>query len=208
MAHQRNRNGRCDARFHLEHRLFQADEDGAADDAVADVELFHFGEARDRPDVLIIQAVAGMQFHSGARWLRRRRPGADSSSRSRSRPGGGVGVAPGVKLDRRRAQLGGGFDLLEIGIDEQRDIDARVAAARQGFADTCFLAGDVQASFGCQLGAALGNKCRLIGFRGPGRAKRSPARGPARGSGEPGRSRGAVGRRGPGCGGGLRGGGR
>ena len=30
-----------DARFHLADGLGQADEDGAADDAVADVELFH-----------------------------------------------------------------------------------------------------------------------------------------------------------------------
>ena len=37
----------------------------AADDAVADVELFHALESRDGRDVLVIEAVPGVQFQSG-----------------------------------------------------------------------------------------------------------------------------------------------
>ena len=85
MSDDGSRNGRCDARLHLANGLCQADEDGAADDAVADVELFHPVESRDGPDVLVIEAVAGVQFQPGgdcggaAAWRA-------SSSRSRSGP--------------------------------------------------------------------------------------------------------------------------
>ena len=68
------------------------------------------GKPRHRPNVLIIEAVAGVQFHSGGDGrgggrLEQLELAVAIAART------GVGVAPGVKLDRRRAQLDGGLDL-------------------------------------------------------------------------------------------------
>ena len=134
---------------------------------MADVELFHFRKARHRRNVLIIQSVAGVQFDSGARGcggggLEQIELAVALTARRGQR------VTTGVKLDRRRAQFCGGFDLLEIGIDEQRDMDARVATASPGRPSPTsrFLAGDVQAPFGCQFKAeVLGDKRGLMGFQ-------------------------------------------
>ena len=61
------------------------------------------------------------------------------------------------------AQLDGGLDLPGVGIDEQSDLDARVAAARQRLGDPVALAGHVEASLGRQLLAALGHERHLVG---------------------------------------------
>ena len=47
--------------------------------------------------------------------------------------------------------------------------------------DARFLSGDVEAAFGRQLGAALGDKRRLMGFKLDGERNNRRARGPARG---------------------------
>ena len=52
--------GQINARLHFADRLGEADEDGAADDAVADVKLLHPIESGDGGDVLVIEAVPGV----------------------------------------------------------------------------------------------------------------------------------------------------
>ena len=74
-----------------------------------------------------------------------------SSSRSRSGPSAGVGVAAGVQLDSGGAELDGGLDLSGVGVDEKSDVDARVAAAGQRVGDAVALTGHVEASLGRQL---------------------------------------------------------
>ncbi len=103
-AHRCKRDGwaaaQINARLHLTDGLGQADEDGAADDAVADVELFHAVQSRDRRDVLVIEAVAGVEFQSGG-------DGGDGRGLESVElavaigPFGGVGVTPRVQLDCR-----------------------------------------------------------------------------------------------------------
>ena len=77
-------------------------------------------------------------------------------------PVGGIGVAPGVQLDAGGTELDRGLDLSGIGIDEESDLDARVAATRQRLGDAVALADHVEAPFGRQLFSALGHERRLV----------------------------------------------
>ena len=52
----------------------QADEDRLADQEVADVQLHHLGDGRDRLDGLVVDAVAGMDLQAQRRGLRPPRP--------------------------------------------------------------------------------------------------------------------------------------
>src|SRR5262249_19873655 len=139
MCQERSRNGRCDAGFHLEYRLFQTHENSAADDAMADVQLRHFRETRDGRNVLQIQSVARMELHAGTDGC----CGRDTEQLEFAvtvGAGSGQSVAAGVELDRRSPKLGRRFDLREIGIDEECDVNTRVATALNGFRDARFLA--------------------------------------------------------------------
>lgn len=47
-------------RFHLSHRLPEADEQGVGDDGVADVQLVDAVDGRDRLDIVVVQAMPGV----------------------------------------------------------------------------------------------------------------------------------------------------
>ena len=155
--------GHIDAFFHFADGLGQADKDGPADDAVTDVQLRHAFEPRDRTDILIVEAVPGMQFHAGGEGSDGRGfQGVELAIAIASL--WRVGVTPGVQLDSGRAQLDGGFDLFGIGIDEKSNVDARVAAARHGLGNAIALADNVEAPLGGQLLPAFGDERDLVGL--------------------------------------------
>src|ERR1700722_2794492 len=92
------------ARFHLADGLGEADEDRPADNAVADIELFHALESRDGSDVLVIEAVPRMEFQTGGeggdgRGFEGIELAAALGSLRR------VGITAGVQLDSGDAQL-------------------------------------------------------------------------------------------------------
>jgi hypothetical protein len=60
-----------------------------------------------------------------------------------------------VQFDDVGAGLGGGFDLLGRGIDEQRDADAGLAQIRNERRQPVVLARDAEAAFRGQFGAML-----------------------------------------------------
>ena len=51
-------------RFHFTHGLLHADQHRPGDDAVADVELDHLWNSRYRQDIVIIEAMAAMDFEA------------------------------------------------------------------------------------------------------------------------------------------------
>ena len=85
-----------------------------------------------------------------------------SSSAPRRAPRG-VGVAPGVQLDRRDAELEPRLDLRGFRVEEQRDLDAGVAAAADRLGDPPSVADDVQPPFGRQLLTPLRDERHLVG---------------------------------------------
>src|SRR5437762_2429193 len=50
--------------FHFAHRLAHADEHGAADDGVADMQLVHTGQGSDRLHVEVVERMAGIETHA------------------------------------------------------------------------------------------------------------------------------------------------
>ncbi len=95
--------------FHLPHRLLDADDDRAGDDAVADIELDDLGNLRDRQDVFIVEAVAAVHFQPKA--ARQRRRVRDRRQLALSRCRGDVAVRAGVNFDRVGADFLGCLDL-------------------------------------------------------------------------------------------------
>jgi hypothetical protein len=74
----------------------------------------------------------------------------------------GVRVRAGVDLADRRADALGRFDLLELGIDEDRDHDARVGQPLHHAEEPLLLGDDVQPALGGDLVPALGHQHRHL----------------------------------------------
>ena len=125
------------------------------DDGVADVQFVDAVDGGDGLDVVVMQAMAGIDDQPlGAAQAH---ACADAFQLLGLAGGiGGVGVAAGVQFDRRRADAARGADLAFLGVDEQRYLTAQRAQALHGGADAFFLAGHVQAALGGQF---------LAGFR-------------------------------------------
>lgn len=136
----------------------KADNDGAADDAVANVE---FGQVRhfvNGSDVLIVEAVAGVDFESELSSLRG--GGAESANFSFSgRWIGfeGFGKGAGVEFDGAGFGFGGGVDLGGIGIDEKADLNAERLQTADGLGKGGKSDGNVKAAFGGQFFAFFGD---------------------------------------------------
>ena len=116
----------ADQPFHLAHGLLEADHDRPGDDAVADVQLVHALDGGDRAGRCGRSARgrrAGPCRLRGSWPPARRRV---SSSLCWSRPGRARAYWPGVQLDGVGAEVGGGLDLPQVGIEEQADDNAGV----------------------------------------------------------------------------------
>lgn len=84
---------------HVAHGFGQAVEGGAADDGVADVELIELGDGGDGLDVVVVQAVAGIDLQALASGIGG--TGGDALELGIAlRICGGIGVTAGVDLDK------------------------------------------------------------------------------------------------------------
>ncbi len=130
------------------------------DDGVADVQLVDAVDGRDRLDIVVVQAMPGVDDQAEGT------PEGHALAYPLQFTGlllgvFGVGVATGMQFDSRRADPGGGLDLPRIGIDEQRHFAAHRSQASHRVADALFLAGDVEAALGGQFLAALGDQAAM-----------------------------------------------
>ena len=136
----------------------EADNNGAADDAVADVQ---FGQVRhfvDMSDVLIVEAVAGVDFES--QLIPLRGGGAEPANFLFSVRGvgfEGFGKGAGVEFDGAGFGFGGGGNLGGVGIDEQADFDAERLQPADGLGKDGKSAGGVKSAFGGQFFTFFGD---------------------------------------------------
>ena len=136
----------------------KADNDGAADDAVADVQ---FGQVRhfvDVSDVLIVEAVSGVDFEPELSSLRGGgvEP-ANFSFSGRWISFEGFGKGAGVEFNGAGFGFGGGGDLCGIGIDEEADLNAKGLQLVDGLGKGEKSDGNVKAAFGGQFFAFFGD---------------------------------------------------
>ncbi len=98
-----------------------ADQHRPGDDAVADVELDHLWNSRYRQDIVIIEAMAAMDFE--AQPLGELRAGDYLAQFPFALCAIRVAVAAGMNLDAMGAGFPGAFDLRLVRVDEQRDLN-------------------------------------------------------------------------------------
>lgn len=146
-----------------------ADEDGAGDDAVADVEVFDAFEGSEGGDVAVGDAVAEVD---GKAMIPGEVAGADDffDLAVDLEFGIGVGIGAGVDFDGIAAGGGGGDDLIFVGGDESGDGDAGFAEAGNGVGEAALVFGGVEAPFGGEFLAAFGDEGDLLGFEFEGEA--------------------------------------
>ena len=75
----------------------------------------------------------------------------------------GVGIGPGVQLDHRGADAGGGLDLAAVGGDEDRDAAARLAQRRDEMGEPVLLLRHLQTALGGALLALFGDDAHGVG---------------------------------------------
>ncbi len=142
--------------------LLEADEEGAGDDGVADVEGADVGHFLDVfADVGVVEAVAGVDAEAKFVGVR----GGVGVARDflvAGAGGGSVGIGPGVELDNLGAGAVGGVDLGEFGVDEGADADFRGVEIADDVAQAGGIAGDVEAAFGGDFLAAFGHEADFV----------------------------------------------
>ncbi len=77
--------------------------------------------------------------------------------------GCGVGIGSGMQLNRLGASVDSCGDLRLIGVEKQADGDARILQSPNGVGNRLEMARNVEAPFGGDFLAALGNESRLRG---------------------------------------------
>ena len=102
---------------HFAHRPVHADQRGARDDIVADIQFLDFRNARDQSHIPVSQAMSGQNFQAlfSAVLGGLHDPGQFALNRGAGQIGAfgaGFRKGPRVELYHRGAQLDGGVDLL------------------------------------------------------------------------------------------------
>src|SRR5258708_6715977 len=137
---------------------------------MAYVQLLDLGDGRDTVDVAVVEAMAGQDDQSHLpRGLGRRgdllqfwRPGAAFP---------GVSVLAGIDLDFRTPDALALPDLIEIGIDEDGDVDGGVEQLADDLLQVAGVQHDIEAALGGDLVAALGDQGHLMRFERLGHAR-------------------------------------
>ena len=106
---------------------------------MADIELAHLGDRRDRRDIVIGQAVAGMDLDAVLRGECRRV--GQAAQFLGLGLAGKLGIAARVQLDDRRTEAECSLDLARIGFDKQGDADLRPAELADEMLEMIVLAG-------------------------------------------------------------------
>src|SRR5262245_26439483 len=130
---------------------------------MTDIELDDLGDRRDQDDIVIVEAVTGMHFESGFRSCAR---GGDKPRKlavaRETALGSGGAISAGMKLDGISPNFPRSFDLLEIGIDEKRDLDATAPERGDERRERSGLARDVEPAFGRDLLPPLGHETTSV----------------------------------------------
>jgi hypothetical protein len=149
--------------LHFPHGPIEANQGGAADDAMADIQFFHTWELCDWVNVPIGQPVA--RIHPEAKFDRQFAAFVQGSEFGGLFMGfAGFGVASGVEFDKLCAGVLGGFDLVGFGVDEQADGNARVLKLADDFGHAAGLSGDVESAFGGDFFAFFGDEGDVVGL--------------------------------------------
>ncbi len=128
---------------------------------MADVQFTDTGDACDRDDIAVSEAVAHMKDESaGAGGIRGDLDLVQPASLFGG--GGSVGVGSGMEFDGLDSELTGGVDLFGIGIDEEADFDPGGEELVDRAADDIATADDIEAAFGGDFLPPLGNKRALF----------------------------------------------
>ena len=121
---------------------------------MADIQLLHFRDSGDGLDVVIVQAMTGIdaqpQTVGIASSLLNPRQLLELFCRA-----GRIGIASGVDFDIGSANRHGCIDLGMIRIDEQRHLSANLRQAADGRLHLGKLTGDIQSPFGGHFGPLL-----------------------------------------------------
>ena len=115
---------RQNQRFHLRHRRLEPDKQRMGHQRMADVQFVDALDRRHRFDVVIVQAVAGIDDQALGQ-AKRHAIGHALEFFSHFGRRLGIGVTTGVQFDGRRTDATRRFDLPLVGIDEQRHFASR-----------------------------------------------------------------------------------
>ena len=140
----------------------EADEEGAGDDGVADVEGVEVGDGGEEGgEVFEVEAVAGVDLEACG--VSAAGGGGEAVELAGDGVGREVGVAAGVEFDHGDAEGDGGVDLRGVGLDEEGYADAGGGEAVDGGAEGVEESGGVEAAFGGDFLAALGDHADFVG---------------------------------------------
>ena len=156
-------------REHLAHRAGQAEDHGAADQRMADVELLDLADRSDAADVGGGQAVAGVdaEAHRGSHVGRARGfgPAAGREAPAGPRVGIRVELDAARQAARERRQ---GVDPLRVRVDEERDLDAGGTQTLGAGEEARQLGEDIEATLRGELLRPFGNEGHLVRARAAG----------------------------------------
>src|SRR5574344_1283694 len=152
--------GASDRVEHFFYGAVQADEYGAADDAVPDVELLDAVNGSHVTDVSVIESVSGVHAEpvfagEDGHVLKRGEFAVHVRGRSHV---AGSGEAPGVKLGEVGAYFARGLDLFRFRVDEHAHGDVVVLERRNVLGESVGLGGYVESAFGGDFLAVLGDE--------------------------------------------------
>ena len=147
---------------HLTHRFLDAGEQGAAHDAVADVELVQVRQQAHLGDVDVIDPVPGIDDEPRLVGGDRTDPQTTELFRAARRVER-IGPRPRVEFNQWSPDLGAGGDLRLVGIDEEADLDPRGTQGVDTRAHAVAVTGDVESALGRDLLTALRYHANVLG---------------------------------------------
>src|SRR6185436_12770269 len=125
---------RVDERRHPMHGLADSDLESAGDDREPDVQLLDVRERGDGGDVLVVEPVS--RVDAQAVLAREHGRGPEARELVPALRSARVRIAARVELDELRADVDGGGDLPEVGVDEEADLRAALPERGDGAQET------------------------------------------------------------------------
>ncbi len=136
---------------------------------MANVELIEIGDGGDGLDVVVVQAVTGIDLQALASGI-----GGTGSDALELGVAlgicGGIGITASVDLDKGGTTLGSRIDLDGIGIDKERNLSPDSGKTGNGISHLVQLTGHVQTAFGGHFGALLRHQTDEVGLDAAGDA--------------------------------------
>jgi hypothetical protein len=149
---------------HFIHSLSEADENGARDNGVADVEGVEMGDVlKIFANVGVVKTVAGVDLKAALVGVGGGAGVTREFLATRERAGG-VGVVAGMKLDAVSAEMMRAIDLRGIGVDERADADLRGLELADDDFKRSGISPEIEAALGGDLLAILGDEADFFGL--------------------------------------------